>query len=133
MMEIDPHYCSVIIERWESFTGKKASKQKPRVFTEERFWYQNISVPPLKTLRGDWLMCVQNIVIPLINLQERFRLTHNGVGDPRCVFFLVWLYNNAYCHTLASFGENKKMMVLIFKWDKFFLNDKMPRKRGAYF
>lgn len=23
-MEIDPHYCSVIIERWENFTGKKA-------------------------------------------------------------------------------------------------------------
>jgi len=26
MMEIDPHYCSVIIERWENFTGKKAVK-----------------------------------------------------------------------------------------------------------
>lgn len=24
--EIDPHYCSVIIERWEKFTGKKAVK-----------------------------------------------------------------------------------------------------------
>ena len=24
MMEIDPHYCDVIIDRWESFTGKKA-------------------------------------------------------------------------------------------------------------
>lgn len=24
-MEIDPHYCDVIIERWEKFTGKKAS------------------------------------------------------------------------------------------------------------
>ena len=24
MMEIDPHYCDVIIERWEKFTGKKA-------------------------------------------------------------------------------------------------------------
>lgn len=23
-MEIDPHYCSVILERWEKFTGKKA-------------------------------------------------------------------------------------------------------------
>lgn len=23
-MEIDPHYCSVIIERWQQFTGKKA-------------------------------------------------------------------------------------------------------------
>lgn len=26
MMELDPHYCSTIIERWESFTGKKAKK-----------------------------------------------------------------------------------------------------------
>lgn len=24
MSEIDPHYCSVIIERWQNFTGKKA-------------------------------------------------------------------------------------------------------------
>lgn len=24
MMELDPHYCDVIIARWESFTGKKA-------------------------------------------------------------------------------------------------------------
>lgn len=24
MMEIDPHYCDVIIERWEKFTGQKA-------------------------------------------------------------------------------------------------------------
>lgn len=24
MMELDPHYCDVIIERWERFTGKKA-------------------------------------------------------------------------------------------------------------
>lgn len=26
MMELDPHYCSVIIERWERFTGAKANK-----------------------------------------------------------------------------------------------------------
>ena len=26
MMELDPHYCDVIIERWEKFTGKKAIK-----------------------------------------------------------------------------------------------------------
>ena len=25
-MELDPHYCSVIIKRWEEFTGKKAVK-----------------------------------------------------------------------------------------------------------
>ena len=24
MMELDPHYCDVIIARWEQFTGKKA-------------------------------------------------------------------------------------------------------------
>lgn len=24
MMELDPHYCDVIITRWEEFTGKKA-------------------------------------------------------------------------------------------------------------
>lgn len=26
MMELDPHYCDVIIARWEKFTGKKATK-----------------------------------------------------------------------------------------------------------
>jgi DNA modification methylase len=26
-MELDPHYCSVIIKRWEEFSGKKASKE----------------------------------------------------------------------------------------------------------
>lgn len=25
-MELDPHYCDVIIDRWEKFTGKKAVK-----------------------------------------------------------------------------------------------------------
>ena len=24
MMELDPHYCDVIIQRWEDFTGEKA-------------------------------------------------------------------------------------------------------------
>lgn len=24
MMELDPHYCDVILERWENLTGKKA-------------------------------------------------------------------------------------------------------------
>lgn len=28
-MELDPHYCSVIIKRWENFTGKKAKKIFP--------------------------------------------------------------------------------------------------------
>lgn len=28
MMELDPHYCDVIIERWEKFTGNKAEKLK---------------------------------------------------------------------------------------------------------
>ena len=27
-IEIDPHYCSVIIERWQNFTGKKAELLK---------------------------------------------------------------------------------------------------------
>lgn len=26
MMELDPHYCDVIITRWENLTGKKAVK-----------------------------------------------------------------------------------------------------------
>lgn len=26
MMELDPYYCDVIIQRWENFTGKKAVK-----------------------------------------------------------------------------------------------------------
>ena len=26
MMEYDPHYADVIVDRWESFTGKKATK-----------------------------------------------------------------------------------------------------------
>jgi site-specific DNA-methyltransferase (adenine-specific) len=26
MMELDPHYCDVIIARWEKLTGKKAVK-----------------------------------------------------------------------------------------------------------
>ena len=25
-MEIDPHYCDVIVNRWEEFTGKKAER-----------------------------------------------------------------------------------------------------------
>ena len=26
MVELDPHYCDVIIKRWENFTGRKAEK-----------------------------------------------------------------------------------------------------------
>lgn len=26
MSELDPHYCDVIIDRWEEYTGKKAEK-----------------------------------------------------------------------------------------------------------
>lgn len=28
MMELDPHYCDVIIKRWEDYTGKKAERIK---------------------------------------------------------------------------------------------------------
>jgi 16S rRNA G966 N2-methylase RsmD len=28
-MELDPHYCDVIIKRWEDYTGRKAEKQQP--------------------------------------------------------------------------------------------------------
>jgi DNA modification methylase len=28
-MEIEPHYCDVIVKRWEDFTGKKAIKEEP--------------------------------------------------------------------------------------------------------
>lgn len=30
IMEIDPHYCDVIISRWEKFTGKTATKVQPQ-------------------------------------------------------------------------------------------------------
>ena len=26
MAELDPHYCDIILERWETFTGKKAER-----------------------------------------------------------------------------------------------------------
>ena len=26
MVELDPHYCDVIIDRWEQFTGQKAKR-----------------------------------------------------------------------------------------------------------
>jgi DNA modification methylase len=29
-MELDPHYCSIVIARWEAFTGEKAEKVNPR-------------------------------------------------------------------------------------------------------
>ena len=29
MMELDPHYCTVIIARWEKLTGQKAIKLTP--------------------------------------------------------------------------------------------------------
>lgn len=35
MMELDPHYCTVIIDRWESFTGEKAMKINEQTAMEE--------------------------------------------------------------------------------------------------
>jgi DNA modification methylase len=29
LMEMDPLYCDVIVQRWEQFTGKKAERQQP--------------------------------------------------------------------------------------------------------
>ncbi len=28
LMELDPPYCDVIVQRWENFTGKKADRKK---------------------------------------------------------------------------------------------------------
>jgi len=36
MMELDPHYCSVIIKRWEIFTGKKAKKITSKVIVKKK-------------------------------------------------------------------------------------------------
>lgn len=36
MMELDPVYCQVIIDRWEKFTGKKAKKVKNSTKSEEK-------------------------------------------------------------------------------------------------
>lgn len=33
-MEIDPHYCDVIIERWEKYSGKKAVRHDGKLFQE---------------------------------------------------------------------------------------------------
>jgi DNA modification methylase len=35
MMELDPYYCSVIIERWEQYTGKKAVREDSTTKTKE--------------------------------------------------------------------------------------------------
>ena len=31
IMELDAHYCDVIIKRWENFTGNKAEKMEERI------------------------------------------------------------------------------------------------------
>lgn len=35
MMELDPHYCSMIIKRWQDFTGKKAVKLNKTIITKK--------------------------------------------------------------------------------------------------
>ena len=36
LMELDPPYCDVIVERWEKFTGKKAKRQKAGIGVTRR-------------------------------------------------------------------------------------------------
>jgi len=35
MMELDPHYCDVIIKRWQNFTGKEAVREDGAKFNEQ--------------------------------------------------------------------------------------------------
>ena len=38
MIEIDPHYCDVIVKRWEDYSGKKAGldgKNRPKTKTDK--------------------------------------------------------------------------------------------------
>lgn len=34
MMELDPHYCGVILDRWQKFTGKKAMREDGKLWDE---------------------------------------------------------------------------------------------------
>jgi len=34
MMELDPHYCGVILDRWQKFTGKKAHREDGKLWDE---------------------------------------------------------------------------------------------------
>lgn len=34
MMELDPHYCGVILDRWQKFTGKKAIREDGKLWDE---------------------------------------------------------------------------------------------------
>lgn len=36
MMELDPHYCSVILKRWEDYTGQKARLESQKEITEDK-------------------------------------------------------------------------------------------------
>jgi hypothetical protein len=36
MMELDPHYCGVILDRWQKFTGKKAHREDGVAWDEIR-------------------------------------------------------------------------------------------------
>jgi DNA modification methylase len=36
LMELDPLYCDVIVQRWEAFTGKKAERRRLESAAEEK-------------------------------------------------------------------------------------------------
>ena len=36
MMELDPHYCGVILDRWQKFTGKKAYREDGKAWDESK-------------------------------------------------------------------------------------------------
>ena len=34
LVELDPHYCDVIVKRWEEFSGKTAKHESGKTFAE---------------------------------------------------------------------------------------------------
>jgi hypothetical protein len=58
MMEIDPHYCDIIIERWQKFTGKKAerindgARSKAKTDRNKKARGQSRKAPPARAHQG---------------------------------------------------------------------------------